>query len=72
VKGITLTKNLTPNEHKIKSVDMKFPRPAIPIMDDGLYVLPKTAYSKTDKHVDFSLHANKGLILPFFSPKFPL
>jgi hypothetical protein len=70
VKGITLSKNLTTNEHKIKSVEMRSPRPVIPIMD-GLYILPKTAYSKTDKHMGLSLHANKGLILPFFSPKFP-
>jgi len=70
VKGITLSKNLTTNEHKIKSVEMRSPHPVIPIMD-GLYVLPKTTCSKTDKHMGFSLHANKGLILPFFSPKFP-
>jgi|TARA_B100001079_G_C16096644_1_gene376442 hypothetical protein len=70
VKGITLSKNLTTNEHKIKSVEMRSPRPVLPVKED-LSVLPKTAYSKTDKHVGFSLHANKGLILPFFSPKFP-
>jgi len=70
VKGITLSKKLTTNEHKIKSIDARSPHPEIPIMEN-LNVLPKITFSKTDKHMGLSLHANKGLILPFFSPKFP-
>jgi len=70
VKGITLSKNLTTNEHKIKSVEARSLRPVIPVKE-APYVLPITTCSKTDKHMGLSSDANKGLILPFFSPKFP-
>jgi hypothetical protein len=51
VKGITLSKNLTTNEHKIKSVEVRSIRPVLPVKED-LYALQKTAHSKTDKYMD--------------------
>jgi len=41
VKGITLSKNLTTNEHKIKSVEARSLCPVIPIMKGSYFFSQK-------------------------------